>query len=81
MSTNVYKRFDPRVMEREERLGINRGLPTMRKNKTIIYYFFLSENKIKVRYIEFVSLERFADYRNNIIINYHIGSRSRGFIK
>jgi hypothetical protein len=29
MSTNVYKRFDPRVMEREERIGINRGLPTM----------------------------------------------------
>jgi hypothetical protein len=26
MSTNVYKRFDPRVMEREERIGINRGL-------------------------------------------------------
>ena len=32
MSTNVYKRFDPRVMEREERIGINRGLPTMRIN-------------------------------------------------
>jgi len=30
MSTNVYKRFDPRVMEREERIGINRGLPTMK---------------------------------------------------
>jgi hypothetical protein len=29
MSTNIYKRFDPRVMEREERIGINRGLPTM----------------------------------------------------
>jgi hypothetical protein len=29
MSTNVYKRFDPRVMESEERIGINRGLPTM----------------------------------------------------
>ena len=29
MSTNVYKRFDPWVMEREERIGINRGLPTM----------------------------------------------------
>jgi hypothetical protein len=29
MSTNVYKRFDPRVMEREERIGINCGLPTM----------------------------------------------------
>ena len=29
MSTNVYKRFDPRVMEREERIGINRLLPTM----------------------------------------------------
>ena len=29
MSTNVYKRFHPRVMEREERIGINRGLPTM----------------------------------------------------
>ena len=28
MSTNVYKRFDPRVMERKERIGINRGLPT-----------------------------------------------------
>jgi hypothetical protein len=27
--TNVYKRFDPRVMEREKRIGINRGLPTM----------------------------------------------------
>jgi hypothetical protein len=34
MSTNVYKRFDPRVMEREERIGINRGLPTMNKLKT-----------------------------------------------
>jgi hypothetical protein len=29
LSTNVYKRFDPRVIEREERIGINRGLPTM----------------------------------------------------
>jgi hypothetical protein len=29
MKTNVYKRFDPRVMESEERIGINRGLPTM----------------------------------------------------
>ena len=29
MSTNVYKRFDQRVMEREERIGINGGLPTM----------------------------------------------------
>jgi len=29
MKTNVYKRFDPRIMEREERIGINRGLPTM----------------------------------------------------
>ena len=29
MKTNVYKRFDPRLMEREERIGINRGLPTM----------------------------------------------------
>ena len=29
MKTNVYKRFDPRVMEREERIRINRGLPTM----------------------------------------------------
>jgi hypothetical protein len=29
MSTNVYKRFDPRVMEREERIRINGGLPTM----------------------------------------------------
>ena len=29
MKTNVYKRFDLRVMEREERIGINRGLPTM----------------------------------------------------
>ena len=28
MKTNVYKRFDPQVMEREERIGINRGLPT-----------------------------------------------------
>jgi hypothetical protein len=26
MKTNVYKRFDPRVMEREERIGINRVL-------------------------------------------------------
>jgi hypothetical protein len=25
MSTNVYKRFDQRVMEREERIGINVG--------------------------------------------------------
>jgi len=33
MSTNVYKRFDPRVMEREERIEINRGLPTMVKLK------------------------------------------------
>ena len=32
MSTNVYKRFDPRVMEGEERIGINRGLPTMGRN-------------------------------------------------
>ena len=31
MKTNVYKRFDPRMMEREERIGINRGLPTMLK--------------------------------------------------
>jgi hypothetical protein len=29
MSTNVYKRFDPRVMESEERIGINCGLPKM----------------------------------------------------
>jgi hypothetical protein len=29
MKTNVYKRFDPWVMEREERIRINRGLPTM----------------------------------------------------
>jgi hypothetical protein len=29
MKTNVYKRFDPWVMEREERIGINGGLPTM----------------------------------------------------
>ena len=29
MSTNVYKRFDPRVMESDGRIGINRGLPTM----------------------------------------------------
>ena len=29
MKTNVYKRFDPRVMERGERIGINGGLPTM----------------------------------------------------
>jgi len=29
MKTNVYKRFDPRVMESEKRIGINRGLPTM----------------------------------------------------
>ena len=29
MKTNVYKRFDPRVMEREECIGINGGLPTM----------------------------------------------------
>jgi hypothetical protein len=28
MKTNVYKRFDPQVMESEERIGINRGLPT-----------------------------------------------------
>jgi hypothetical protein len=34
MSTNVYKRFDPRVMEREERIGINRGLPTMIKGQS-----------------------------------------------
>ena len=32
MSTNLYKRFDPRVMEREERIGINGGLPTMELN-------------------------------------------------
>ena len=31
MKTNVYKQFDPQVMEREERIGINRGLPTMLK--------------------------------------------------
>jgi hypothetical protein len=36
ISTNVYKRFDPRVMEREERIGINGGLPTMDKNKISI---------------------------------------------
>jgi hypothetical protein len=30
MSTNVYKRFDPRVMEREEHIGINSELPTMK---------------------------------------------------
>ena len=29
MKTNVYKRFDPPVMESEERIGINRGLPMM----------------------------------------------------
>jgi hypothetical protein len=29
MKTNVYKRFEPRVMEKEERIGINRGLLTM----------------------------------------------------
>ena len=33
MKTNVYKRFDPRVMEREECIGINRGLPTMTLRK------------------------------------------------
>ena len=31
MSTNVYKRFNPRVMEREECIGINGGLPTMKR--------------------------------------------------
>jgi hypothetical protein len=34
MRTVVYKRFDPRVMESEERIWINRGLPTMRKDMT-----------------------------------------------
>jgi hypothetical protein len=29
MKTNVYKRFESRVMESDERIGINRGLPTM----------------------------------------------------
>ena len=36
-STNVYKRFDPRVMEREERIGINRGLPTMHRHYMSVY--------------------------------------------
>ena len=38
MKTNVYKRFDPRVMEREERIRINRGLPTMRNPNPKITY-------------------------------------------
>ena len=40
MSTNVYKRFDPRVMESKERIGINRGLPTM-----VLIIFVVSEKK------------------------------------
>ena len=43
MSTNVYKRFDPRVMEREERIGISRGLPTMISVKM---QYFLTHSEI-----------------------------------
>jgi len=37
MKTNVYKRFDPRVMEREERIGINRRLPTIEGGAPLLY--------------------------------------------
>ena len=46
MSTNVYKRFDPRVMEREERIRINHGLPMMILIKTVKYYTYI---KFKIR--------------------------------
>jgi hypothetical protein len=36
MKTIVYKWFDPRVMESEERIGINRGLPAMPSYKTML---------------------------------------------
>ena len=39
MKTNVYKRVDPRVMEREERIGINGGLPTMQESNILINWF------------------------------------------
>jgi hypothetical protein len=44
MRTVVYKRFDPRVMESEERIciGINRGLPTMVFSYHPFYFDFHS---------------------------------------
>ena len=61
MSTNVYKRFDPRVMEREELIGINRGSPTMiqycfprnfKKNEFAIEkYIFLGPILFSPKYI------------------------------
>ena len=49
MSTNVYKRFDPRVMEREERIGINRGLPTMDKRKTSMNFTY-NKNILSIQF-------------------------------
>jgi hypothetical protein len=39
MKMNAYKRFDPRVMEREERIGINHGLPTIEALLVFKVYF------------------------------------------
>jgi hypothetical protein len=55
MKTNVYKRFDPRVMESEEPVGINRGLPTMQatsitKLYLTVYYFYHSLSKMSFIY-------------------------------
>jgi hypothetical protein len=47
MKTNVYKRFDPRVMEREERIGINRGLPTMTVAQIALFLFILKVANIR----------------------------------
>ena len=49
MSTNVYKRFDPRVMEGEERIGINRGLPTMNSCTSIVFLNNIIKKKLVKR--------------------------------
>jgi hypothetical protein len=39
-------RFDTRVMEREERIGINRGLPTMTVAQIALFLFILIASRI-----------------------------------
>ena len=63
MSTNVSKRFDPRVMEREECIGINRGLPTMIRRGQL-YYLSVDLHGLTIFYIT----------RSDYYVNFFLGS-------
>jgi hypothetical protein len=56
MKTNVYKRFDPRVMESEERIGINRGIPVINTVNYFVDFYTLFILLLFFIYNSFISV-------------------------